>query len=717
MEQLPFAPGKIWLGRSAENAPIGVGDDRHVLLVAGSRSGKGTTHILPNLLTWPGSIVVIDPKGENATIAALRRGTGSTHSEGMGQRVYVLDPFREARNIPDNLRASYNPLDALDPDDPETVDEAGRIAEAIVVSTDTKDTYFDDQARYLVRSLILHVVTSKLYEGRRNLVTVRDLVARGDAQLLEEIGEAGGEVSGHQMLFSAMTQNTAFFGVIAAAGSAFETLLRSDKGWSSVHSTATNQTAFIDSRGMHEVLEKTSAGFALSHLKTDPKGVSLFLSLPQRHMPTHFRWLRMMTSLVITEMERTKGRPASGHRVLVCLDEFAGLKRMEVVEHAAAQIAGAGVKLFLVVQNLAQLKTIYQDNWETFVGNAGTQLFYGTDDAFTREYLSKYLGETEVLRTTTSESESRGTSRSTTHGTSDNSQTSYSRGTGTSSSAGKGTNDSANFSPGLFWERQTGTGSGSNLSTSKGVSSNEGWSTSTSYGTSESETYGTNEGRTAGRSQSVHKRALLTPDEIGLLFSRIDDDTSPAYPGLVLTLIAGRSPIILRRTNYHQDPAFEGKFEPHPDHEFAPPRNVQAAPSTMPALPSPRMPGRIRAAFLLLGALAGVAAAMIVAGNWSTLFPAPQPRVVVADVKTAQEVDGGLQMPSVSAYADSEMKNFVGFIMDGECVLLLAEAGPSAHVRINDGKGSSSYYVAAASLAPTTIAEDACIGSVFRLGQ
>src|ERR1017187_10702469 len=65
-----WRPGTIWLGRSVSGLPLGYGDDRHVSLVAGNRSGKGTNIILPALLTWSGSMMVIDPKGENATIAA-----------------------------------------------------------------------------------------------------------------------------------------------------------------------------------------------------------------------------------------------------------------------------------------------------------------------------------------------------------------------------------------------------------------------------------------------------------------------------------------------------------------------------------------------------------------------------------------------------------------------------------------------------------------------
>ena len=113
-QRLPFRNGALWLGRLPDGAPVGYADDRHVCLVSGSRSGKGTSAIINNLCLWPGSVVVVDPKGENATVTAARRGAGSAHAEGMGQAVHVLDPFGAA-TVDERYRSRFNPLDALDP--------------------------------------------------------------------------------------------------------------------------------------------------------------------------------------------------------------------------------------------------------------------------------------------------------------------------------------------------------------------------------------------------------------------------------------------------------------------------------------------------------------------------------------------------------------------------------------------------------------------------
>lgn len=175
-----YKTGTVWLGRLNDGTAVAYGDDRHVCLVSGNRGGKGTSSIVPNLCLWPGSLVVVDPKGENATVTAARRGAGSANCKGMGQAVHVLDPFNAAPTVK-AYRSRFNPLDALKANDNQSVDEAARLADAIVVvRKDAKDPFWDDAARKMLKGLILHVLTADGYKGRRNLLTVRQLLMRGD---------------------------------------------------------------------------------------------------------------------------------------------------------------------------------------------------------------------------------------------------------------------------------------------------------------------------------------------------------------------------------------------------------------------------------------------------------------------------------------------------------------------------------------------------------
>jgi hypothetical protein len=124
--------------------------------------------------------------------------------------------------------------------------------------------------------------------------------------------------------------------------------------------------------------------------------------------------------------------------------------------------------------------------------------------------------------------------------------------------------------------RSEGSSRGSSRSRTDGTSETYGSSQSetegATYGTSRSETVGTTRGtsqsRTSGAGETIHKRALVTPDEIGQLFARIDDRAHQAYPGLALVVISGARPGALRRVNYYEDLQFAGLFDPHPDHPF-----------------------------------------------------------------------------------------------------------------------------------------------------
>ena len=528
----PMRDGLFWLGHDDRGQALGLADARHVLLCAGTRGGKGVSVIVPNLALWPGPVVCIDPKGENALVTARRRGLGSPYCWGMGQKVHILDPFGVVERAGDDfadLKACFNPLDAIDTTRDEAVDEAARVADALVVADGSKDPYWEESARSLIKAVILHVASSAQYAQRRSLLTVRALLMEGDGEArriaLASAANPSKVPSGLYFLFAAMKRNTACGGVIRQAGEMFGMLEQgSARTLAIISQIACQNTEFIESPGMARVLARSS--FALSDLKTSRKGVSLYLSLPQRFMNTHARWLRMMSALILTEMERVRQQPACGHPVLMVLDEFAGLKRMRSVENAVAQLAGFGVKLVLVVQTLAQLKDVYGDNWETLVANAGARLFFCNDDQFTRDYASKLAGECEVTRTTTSQSTA--TSRTITESTGSSSgfNTGYSNG-------GSGGPQGATFS--------YSSSGGSSFNYSSGLSVAGGMT------------------QTQGTAQGIHKRFLVTPDEVGRLFGMTDRPK-------MLVLLSGHQPVALTRARYHAWDYLSGRYDAHPDH-------------------------------------------------------------------------------------------------------------------------------------------------------
>ncbi|MEO9590569.1 type IV secretory system conjugative DNA transfer family protein [Rhodopirellula bahusiensis] len=156
--------------------PIGVADDRHHLLVAGSRAGKGRSVLVPNLIMLPKetSTLVIDLKGD------LAKATCRWRAEGLGQDVAVIDPFECSAEGTRKYRVGFNPIEMLSRSDRFSfVPNALLIASSLIPDSQrSKDPHWNDCARDILSGLCTHVATQARYEGRRNLVTVWELAFR-----------------------------------------------------------------------------------------------------------------------------------------------------------------------------------------------------------------------------------------------------------------------------------------------------------------------------------------------------------------------------------------------------------------------------------------------------------------------------------------------------------------------------------------------------------
>ncbi len=347
------------------------------MTIAGSRAGKGRSALTPNLITYPadGSILVIDPKGDLAQLTARYR------AETLGQQVSVLDPFGVSGDAARRYGAAFNPIDLLT-DGPEEmlVPNANLIADALVVPSGGKDMHWDSCARQMIGGgLCLHVATHPAYEGRRDLVSVWELSAR--------LGELDPEDDSKFRLESEMEANQAAGGAVCAAAKAF--FGRTGGELSSVRSTLEKNLNWIS----YEPVKRTLRGQSidLRTLKTEPRAV--YISLPAMRMHDLAGWMRLVVQLAFGACESVAAPPK--HPVLFMLDEFNVLGRMQSIETAIAQIAGFGVKLWIVLQDIGQLRQY--PNWETFVGNTGVLQCFGNNDMATLEYLSRQLGNTQVL--------------------------------------------------------------------------------------------------------------------------------------------------------------------------------------------------------------------------------------------------------------------------------------------------------------------------------
>ena len=339
----------------------------HLLTMAPTRTGKGVGTIIPNLLTADRSIVCIDPKGENAKIASRAR-------ERFGP-VHVLDPF----GVTGIRSSAFNPLDTLDPDGLDVAEDASTLADALVVDDPsmTGEAHWNEEAKALISGLILKIVAVEP-TTRRHLGTLREyltLAPERFAALLKEMqdmNEAGGLI----------------------ARAANRHLGKSDREAAGVLSAAQRHTHFLDSPRMNRVLDESYFSFA--DLKR--RNSTVFLVLPPDRLSTYSRWLRLLVTQSLLDMARTPEKPDTP--VLYLLDEFAALGYLAPVERAMGLMAGYGVQLWPILQDVHQLRSTYGQKAGTFLSNAGVLQVFGVNDHDSARLVSDLLGqETVVFRT------------------------------------------------------------------------------------------------------------------------------------------------------------------------------------------------------------------------------------------------------------------------------------------------------------------------------
>ena len=323
---------------------LGYKDDRHIITIAGNRGGKGRSAIIPNLINWPYSALVIDPKGTNAAVTALRRGKGGGRvKKYLGHNIHVVDPF----GIVESVKSScFNPLAAIDLQSKTVTEDIGMLADAIIVQDSGHYAdHFMEGARSIIAGITAHLLTQN---SQATLLDVRCALIQS--------------AEGLDALFGQMAVNDGAGGLPKVAASFIESAGREERG--AFFTTVIRNTKWIDSLSMKNVLSKSD--FSLHDLKNGK--TTIYVVLPPHMLGEHKRFMRLFVNLSLREMSIGK---RAKKPVLFVLDEFFSLGALSQLEKSAGLMASYNVKLWPILQNLSQLKELYPRNWETFLSNAG----------------------------------------------------------------------------------------------------------------------------------------------------------------------------------------------------------------------------------------------------------------------------------------------------------------------------------------------------------
>lgn len=339
----------------------------HVLCFAPTRSGKGVGLVVPTLLTWPGSAIVHDIKGENWDLTA---GFRARHG-----RVLRFDPTSMTS-------AAYNPLLEVRRGEWE-VRDVQNVADVLVDPEGSleKRNHWEKTSHSLLVGAILHVLYAepdKTLAGVAGFLSDprRPIEATLEAMMAtRHLGEAGP----HPVI----------------ASTARELLNKSDNERSGVLSTAMSFLGLYRDPVVAHVTRRCD--WRISDLTGGAQPSTLYLVVPPSDISRTKPLIRLVLNQIgrrLTEDLQDKGRR---HRVLMMLDEFPALGRLDFFESALAFMAGYGIKSFLIAQSLNQIEKAYGQN-NAILDNCHVRVSFATNDERTAKRVSDALGTATEMK-------------------------------------------------------------------------------------------------------------------------------------------------------------------------------------------------------------------------------------------------------------------------------------------------------------------------------
>jgi type IV secretion system protein VirD4 len=353
--------------------------DRHVFVFAPSGSGKSSGLVIPTLLSWPHSVLVLDVKAE------LWHHTAGYRSRALDNRCLRWDPADATLKS-----ARYNPLFEIRPG-PEDVAGAMLLADNLV-DPDGRNQHRDfwqQSAHSLLVGLILHTLYA---EQHKTLAHTAHILANSERTLARMV--AANHDLGRKMGWTnAAGEPTTAHPIVADAARA---LLEQDhRTRSGIVAQAQSYLALY-----HDPIvaaATTTSDFTPLDLVSSDRPVSLYLTVAPAELVRLRSLIRITLNQFCQALTRSLSHdPAARRRpLLLVLDEFTALGRLDFFSAAIAYLRGYGIRVYISVQSLAQIHDVYGQN-QSITTNCGAQVAFAPNDVPTAKLLSEMAGQTTV---------------------------------------------------------------------------------------------------------------------------------------------------------------------------------------------------------------------------------------------------------------------------------------------------------------------------------
>jgi type IV secretion system protein VirD4 len=329
----------------------------HALVVGPTRSGKGVSFVIPNGYVWQGSSVWFDPKRENA--AAL-----AAHRKALGDKVFVFSPGERHSH-------RYNPPDFVNRDERMATDCL--VVASFLIPDDGREIW-GRSARILLAAMIGFVLAAKQFEGRRHLRAVAELTTtqadfRDVLKLLlkgeqDNVPQWVSDGFNQFIAIEPETRNSALFNITTALGP-----------WNNELIAAVTAATDFDIRNLRRERMAIFIGCSIAQLE-------IFRPV-----------LKLLIQQIHDQLMSAPPGKAEPYQVLMMIDEFRQLGRMDDLVSKLTINAGYGFRMCLILQDVSQLDELYgKAVRETTVSACQVKLFIRINDMATSEYVSEMLG-------------------------------------------------------------------------------------------------------------------------------------------------------------------------------------------------------------------------------------------------------------------------------------------------------------------------------------